>query len=257
MPWGGSGGRAPSIRGFTAPNIRYLCSKKAGGKGENWALGRARCSADAHPAATTTQARTLLKLFLLVHQDQALQCAQVTREGPKDALFASTSHEPMEGGTDLQPWARNSNQGLELLPCTPGGLKMLQTIPVHAKAEQILATPASPPSCPTSTGDALPEGQSRRRGQKHLQQQGHLQEHLQGPGTSPRALRVCPILGQFLCTNNLPGDGTDGLEARDGNQIMQLWYSPGGWDALSLLFLPPLPKMQGCCISQGSSDNQS
>lgn len=195
---------APSTRGFTAPNIRYLCSKKAGGKGENWALGRARCSADAHPAATTTQARTLLKLFLLVHQDQALQCAQVTWEGPKDAVFASTSHEPGEGGTDLKPWARNSSQGLELLPCTPGGLKMLQTIPVHAKAEQILATPASPPSCPTSTGHALPEGQSRRRGQKHLQQQGHLQEHLQGPGTSPRALRVCPILGQFLCTNNLP-----------------------------------------------------
>lgn len=199
LPWGGSEDTAPSIRGFTAPNIRDLHSKKAGGKGENWALGRARCSADAHPAATTTQARTLLKLFLLVRQDQALQCAQVTRAGPKDAVFASTSHEPGEGGTDLQPWARNSSQGLKLLPCTPGGLKSLQTIPVCAKAEQILATPASPPSCSTSTGDALPEGQSRR-GPKHLQQQGHLQ----GPGTSPRALRVCPVLGQFLCTNHLP-----------------------------------------------------
>lgn len=63
--------------------------------------------------------------------------------------------------------------------------------------------------------------------------------------------------GNFSAPTTSPGDGTDGLEARDGNQKMRLWYSPGGWGTLFLLFLPPLPKMQGCCISQGSSDNQS
>lgn len=56
--------------------------------------------------------------------------------------------------------------------------------------------------------------------------------------------------GNFSAPTTSPGDGTDGLEARDGNQKMQLWYSPGGWGTLSLLFLPPLSKIQGCCISQ-------